>query len=186
MPKRGRVNGAYGLNKYGCLLSFDAGPHRVWLGNRLADVQGALAAGRMMDIHAREEVEMIASDDSRNLTDSTLDVIDRFNAAFNRHDVDTVMALMTDDCVFENTSSPPDGERYEGQQAVRAFWERMFASTPSAHFDAEDIFAAGDRCTVRWRYTWMEADGTDGHVRGVDVFRVRDGKVAEKLSYVKG
>ena len=33
----------------------------------------------------------------------------------------------------------------------------------------------------RWRYEW---DG--GHVRGVDVFRVRDGKVAEKLSYVKG
>ena len=29
-------------------------------------------------------------------------------------------------------------------------------------------------------------DGTPGHVRGVDVFRVRDGKVAEKLSYVKG
>jgi len=25
-----------------------------------------------------------------------------------------------------------------------------------------------------------------GHVRGVDVFRVRDGRVAEKLCYVKG
>jgi hypothetical protein len=34
---------------------------------------------------------------------------------------------------------------------------------------------------VRWRYRW---DG--GHVRGVDVFRVRDGRVAEKCSYVKG
>ena len=34
-------------------------------------------------------------------------------------------------------------------------------------------------------YRWMR-DGQEGHVRGVDVFRVRDGKVAEKLSYVKG
>lgn len=32
-----------------------------------------------------------------------------------------------------------------------------------------------------WRYTW---DG--GHVRGVDLFRIEDDKVAEKLSYVKG
>ena len=38
-----------------------------------------------------------------------------------------------------------------------------------------------DRVVQRWRYSWA-----DGHVRGVDVFRIRDGKVAEKLSYVKG
>ncbi len=122
---------------------------------------------------------------AQDTTAQTLDVIDRFNEVFNRHDVDGVMALMTDDVVFENTSPSPDGERYEGQAAVRAFWERFFASSPEAHFEAENIFASGDRCTVRWRYTWKNADSS-GHVRGVDVFRVRDGKVAEKLSYVKG
>ncbi len=119
-------------------------------------------------------------------TAATLDTVERFNAAFNQHDVDGVMALMTDDVVFENTTPPPDGERYEGQAAVRAFWERFFASSPQAHFETEDIFAGGDRCTVRWRYTWVDQEGKPGHVRGVDVFRVRDGKVAEKLSYVKG
>ena len=119
------------------------------------------------------------------MTTNTLETIERFNEAFNRHDIEAVMAMFTEDCVFDNTSPPPDGERHEGQAAVRAFWERFFASSPDAHFEAEDIFAAGDRCTVRWRYTWRGAGGT-GHVRGVDVFRVRDGKVAEKLSYVKG
>jgi ketosteroid isomerase-like protein len=114
-------------------------------------------------------------------TAETLATIERFNEAFNRHDVDAVMALMTDDVVFENTSPPPDGERHEGQSAVRAFWETFFAGSPRAHFTAEDTFAAGDRCTVRWRYSWG-----DGSIRGVDVFRVQDGKVAEKLSYVKG
>jgi ketosteroid isomerase-like protein len=53
-------------------------------------------------------------------------------------------------------------------------------------FEAEDIFAGGDRGAVCWRYRWIEPDGTPGHVRGVDVFRVRDGKVAEKFAYVKG
>jgi ketosteroid isomerase-like protein len=120
------------------------------------------------------------------LTNNTLEAIHRFNDAFNRHDVDTVMAAMTEDCVFENTSPAPDGERYSGQADVRAFWEQFFAASPHAMFEAEDIFAAGDHCVVRWRYRWIEPDGKHGHVRGVDVFRVRDGKVAEKLAYVKG
>jgi ketosteroid isomerase-like protein len=120
------------------------------------------------------------------VTAQTADVIARFNAAFNAHDVGAVLALMTDDAVFENTSPSPDGERYEGQAAVRAFWERFFASSPRAHFETEDEFYAGDRAALRWRYTWVDQDGNEGHVRGVDVFRVRGGKVAEKLSYVKG
>jgi ketosteroid isomerase-like protein len=119
-------------------------------------------------------------------TATTLEVIERFNDVFNTHDIDGIMALMTDDVVFENTSPRPDGERYEGQDSVRGFWERFFESSPSARFEAEDISAGGDRCTVRWVYHWLSSDGTPGYVRGVDVFRVRDGKVAEKLSYVKG
>ncbi len=116
---------------------------------------------------------------------ATLEVVNAFNAAFNAHDVDAVMRLMTDDVVFENTRPLPDGERHEGQAAVRAFWEAFFQRSPRARFDAEEIFAAGDRCVVRWIYSWVR-EGVPGHVRGVDVFRVRDGRVAEKLSYVKG
>lgn len=122
---------------------------------------------------------MITPVDDRTAT--TLATIARFNAAFDRHDVDGVMSAMTEDCVFENTGPAPDGERYEGAAAVREFWERFFQSNPDAKFVAEEQFAAGDRCVVRWRYDW----GT-GHVRGVDVFQVRDGQVAEKLCYVKG
>jgi len=119
-------------------------------------------------------------------TNATLEAIERFNEAFGRHDVDGVMKAMTDDCVFENTCPPPDGERYEGEESVRRFWDRFFRSSPSSVFETEEIFAAGDRCVVRWHYRWVEESGTPGHIRGVDVFRVRGGKVAEKLSYVKG
>ncbi len=119
------------------------------------------------------------------MSDSTEAVIERFNEAFNRHDVDAIMNCMTDDCVFENTRPAPDGSRIAGQAAVRAFWEDFFRRSPHARFETEETVIAGDRCIVRWRYSWVR-DGTPGHVRGVDVFRVRDGKVAEKLSYVKG
>ena len=117
----------------------------------------------------------------------TWTVVERFGAAFNAHDVAAIMALMTPDCVFENTSPAPDGERFAGQAAVRACWERLFAVAPTANFTWEETVVAGDRAVVRWLYRWA-ADGPDGpgHVRGVDVLRVRDGLIAEKLSYVKG
>jgi predicted ester cyclase len=83
--------------------------------------------------------------------------------------------------VFENTFPPPDGERHVGQVAVRKFWEDFFASTPQAKFEAEEMVVAGDRAVVRWRFDWG-----GGHVRGIDLFKVHNGKVAEKLSYVKG
>lgn len=118
-------------------------------------------------------------------TQETIETVDRFNEAFNRHDVDAVMNLMTDDVVFDNTV-PPDGERYEGQEAVRGFWDRFFAANPGAWFDSEDTFAVDDRCVVQWLFTFDRSNPDGGHVRGVDLFRVRDGKVAEKLSYVKG
>ena len=119
-------------------------------------------------------------------TPSTLEVISQFNDAFNRHDIQAVMALMTDDCIFENTYPSPDGERFEGQKAVRHFWEGFFRSSPNAVFQAEEMIVHEDRCTIRWKYEWTNADGSLGHVRGVDVLLVLDGKVAEKLAYVKG
>jgi ketosteroid isomerase-like protein len=121
-----------------------------------------------------------------NESEITLNVINRFNQAFAKHDVDGIMAAMTEDCVFENTSPAPDGQRIVGQRAVRAFWEEFFRSSPSAVIQPEEAFATGDRCVVRWVYQWVDLQGTPGHVRGVDVFRVQDGKVAEKFSYVKG
>ncbi|MDQ6675442.1 MAG: nuclear transport factor 2 family protein [Chloroflexota bacterium] len=115
------------------------------------------------------------------VTASTLAAVERFSVAFNRKDVDGVMAAMTEDCVFENTGPAPDGERYVGAAALREFWDEFFQSNPRANFMTEEQFTASDRCVVRWRYDWGA-----GHVRGVDVFRVSDGRVAEKLCYVKG
>jgi ketosteroid isomerase-like protein len=111
----------------------------------------------------------------------TATVVRKFNNAMNAHDIDEVMALMTDDCVFENTQEPPDGTRYEGATEVRAQLDKFLTGAPKAHFEEEDLLACGDRCVVCWRYTWG-----DGHVRGVDVLRVRNGKVSEKFAYVKG
>ena len=123
--------------------------------------------------------------DERALTAETESVLARFNDAFGRQDADAVMSLMTEDCVFENTFPAPNGERHVGARNVGEFWRRFFASTPSARFEAEETLVFGARAVVCWVFHW-ENEGVAGRVRGIDLFRMRDGKVAEKLSYVKG
>jgi ketosteroid isomerase-like protein len=111
--------------------------------------------------------------------------IDAFNAAFNRHDADALSAMLTDDTVFEDTSPPPDGRRFEGRVAVVQFWREWFLRNPDAQFEAEEIIVSSNRAVVRWVYRKMR-NRQPWHLRGVDVFTVRDGKVAAKLAYVKG
>ena len=116
--------------------------------------------------------------------ETAIRMVIQFNEAFNRHDVAGMMQLMTDDCVFENTDPAPDGTVYKGRQAITQFWQDFFRESPNAHIEIEEIFSLGLRCVMRWRYQW--GDGEQGHVRGVDVFKLKDGLICEKLSYVKG
>jgi predicted SnoaL-like aldol condensation-catalyzing enzyme len=109
-----------------------------------------------------------------------------FNEAFNRHDVGGMMQLMSDDCIFESTEPAPDGTLYSGKEAVTRFWQDFFRESPHAHIEIEEIFGFGFRCVMRWRYDWEDAAGKKGHVRGVDIFQVKEGLICEKLSYVKG
>lgn len=115
--------------------------------------------------------------------DGTAAAVSRFDEAFGNQDIDAVVAAMTDDAVFESTS-PPHGERHEGADAVRVAFEAFFATSSPGSFTAEELVVTGNRAVLRWRYTW-DPD-TDGHVRGVDLYTVRDGLIAEKLAYVKG
>ena len=128
---------------------------------------------------------MIRDQQPAGQSPTTRDVIDRFNEAFNRHDADALAEWLTDDTVFEDTSPAPDGKRISGKEAVVAFWRGWFARNPDARFEAEDIIVSADRAVVLWVYH-KQRDGRPWHIRGVDIFTVRDGKVAAKLAYVKG
>ncbi len=118
--------------------------------------------------------------------ESPLRLVLEFNQAFNRHDVAGMMQLMSDDCVFENTAPAPDGTVYSGKQAVTQFWQDFFRQSPQAHIEIEEIFGLGTHVVMRWRYDWVDQSGTRGHVRGVDLYQVKNGLIAQKLSYVKG
>src|SRR6478735_2922848 len=114
------------------------------------------------------------------MSDETRDVIQRFHDALNSHDLDALGLVVHEEWVFD-TTAPPDGTRHVGRDAVLAACQDFFVQSPGARFTMEEIVTVEDRAFVLWRYDWG-----DGHVRGVDVMRVRDGKVVETLAYVKG
>jgi ketosteroid isomerase-like protein len=128
---------------------------------------------------------MSSEQSKQTLEQATRTAIDRFNEAFNRRDADGLAAFLTDDTVFEDTSPAPDGRRVEGKAAVVEFWRGWFVRNPEAKFEAEEVIVSGNRATVLWVYRKMR-NGQPWHLRGVDIFAVRDGKVAAKLAYVKG
>ncbi|MGA7925108.1 MAG: nuclear transport factor 2 family protein [Candidatus Sulfotelmatobacter sp.] len=128
---------------------------------------------------------MRSKEDVHSKEQATRSTIDSFNKVFNRHDADGLAAFLTEDTVFEDTSPAPDGRRIEGKTAVVEFWRGWFARNPDARFETEEVIVSGSRATVLWVYSKMR-NGQPWHLRGVDVFTVKDGKVAAKLAYVKG
>ena len=118
--------------------------------------------------------------------ESAIRVVLEFNEAFNRHDVAGMMQLMSDDCVFENTDPAPDAAVSSGKDAITQYWQDFFRESPHAHIEIEEIIGFGIRCIMRWRYDWGGVAEKKRHVRGVDIFQVKNGSICEKLSYVKG
>jgi uncharacterized protein (TIGR03086 family) len=166
-------------------------PHLVtavgaWFAEREELYRSGGAIGPRGVAHGGAQGELLAAFGRDAEWGGTHAALARFSAAFGSGDVDAIMDLMTDDCVFEATGPAPDGVRHEGADAVRAVWEELFGQTTGAAFSEEESYASGDRAVLRWRFDWVGDDGTAGHVRGADVLRFRDGLVCEKLSYVKG
>lgn len=117
---------------------------------------------------------------------ATLALLDRFAAAWNAHDVDTLMACMTDDGVFESAAGPTvAGTRSEGAAAVRRAYQAIFETYPDARWNEPRHFVAGARAVTEWRFTGTTRAGQKVEVNGCDVFTLRDGRIALKNSYRK-
>ena len=110
----------------------------------------------------------------------------RFMDAWNAHDVDGIMALMTDDCVFEPSFGPePWGARYQGAAAVRAGVEKNFRNIPDIRWDEMRHFVCEDHAVVEWLTTGTPQGGKPFKVEGCDILTLRDGKISAKRSYRK-
>ena len=109
-----------------------------------------------------------------------------FADAWNRHDGDALMSMMTTDCVFEASGGDAvDGQKYEGQAAVRVAFAAVFEQYPDARWGNARHFVTGDRGVSEWTFTGTRGDGKRVEVNGCDLFTFRNGKIATKNSFRK-
>ena len=119
----------------------------------------------------------------------TVDValLETFAQAWSRHDIDTLMACMADDCVF-HTSAGPDaaGTRHIGRDAVRAAFIKAWTDFPDAQWTRARHVVAGRRGVSEWTFVGTRAnDGQRVEVDGCDLFTFLGGKIRVKDSFRK-
>ena len=106
---------------------------------------------------------------------SVRELIERYNDAWNRQDLDTIASLHHPEIVFENHTA---GERAEGADAVREHIAAIFRNNPDMRFTTRSLRAGDDFAVCEWTAS------TGSHEwDGVDVFPLRDGLILRKDVY---
>lgn len=116
----------------------------------------------------------------------TVELLQAFADAWNRHDIEALMTFMTDDCVFEASAGPQVcGASAVGRDAVRRAFQEVWMTYPDAQWNAPRHFVCGDRGVSEWIFTGTRQDGARVEVNGCDVFTFRGDRIVVKNSYRK-
>ena len=116
-----------------------------------------------------------------------LELLVRHTDAWNRHDLDALMSLFAEDCVFEASGGGEVcGTRYQGKRAVRAAFAEVFETIPDANWgDGRHYRIAPGYGVSEWTLTGSFPDGRRIEVNGCDFLTVRNGEIVTKNSYRK-
>ena len=109
-----------------------------------------------------------------------------FSKACEQKDINDMLQLISEECLLEHYAPAPDGSFFKGKDEIKKFWQEFFNSFPDQQTEIEDIYGMGERCLKRWKAAWTDASGQKCHLRGVDIFLVRENLIVEMVSYIKG
>lgn len=118
---------------------------------------------------------------------AVMELLRRFGKAFNRGDIGGILACVTDDFEWRLASGPdaPDGKIVRGKEAVRQALEERDREIAEIRFSETEVTIAGYRIFGTFRATGRTRDGRAIDRRGLDIYRIRDCKIALKDSYWK-
>lgn len=115
----------------------------------------------------------------RDAADRLEQVIERYNEAWNAHDLDAIVALHAPGMVFENHTA---GERAEGEE-VRDHIARIFENWPDLRFRSRRLYARDGLVVSEWTATATDREGRRLEWDGVDIFPCQDGLILRKDVY---
>jgi ketosteroid isomerase-like protein len=106
-------------------------------------------------------------------------LIDSYNDAWNRQDLDAICAAHAPDMIFENHNA---GERAEGD-AVRGHIASIFENWPDLRFAGRSTRVGEDFVVQEWTATATHPSGKQVSWEGLDVLPIEDGLIAAKIVY---
>ena len=116
----------------------------------------------------------------------TIELLDAIGDAFNRNDIEAVMAHFSDDAVFDHGAGPDvHGKRFSGVGEIRAAFEGLFNSVESVHWKTLDARISGDKAYCEFRRTATLNSGEKQDFLALDVLTFRGGKILHKDTYFK-
>jgi hypothetical protein len=118
--------------------------------------------------------------------EAAMRIVMKYHEAFNQHNIERMMQLLSDDCILESNDPAPDGMKYSGKENLKTKIADLFEKLPNTQIIIEEIYGFGLRCVMCWRCEWIDPTGIKQHSRGVDLFQIKNGFICEKRSYVKG
>jgi ketosteroid isomerase-like protein len=121
------------------------------------------------------------------MTQRRLDVLTEVLEAFNRHDLDAIMARFAEDCVLETPRGPdPCGRRFVGKSEVRQGLAARFEGIPDVHYVGQGHLVSGDRGLSEWTISGTTVEGERIEVRGCDLWTFgADDTITRKDSFWK-
>ena len=110
-------------------------------------------------------------------------LVDRYRAGWFGHDVDAIMAVVSDDIVFHNLTS---GERVEGATAFRTHVAGIHDRWPNLTFEEHALYLTADTGLAEWTARATTHDGRRLEWDGIDVINCRDGRITRNAVYSSG
>ncbi len=110
------------------------------------------------------------------------DLLDRFLIAWRERDLNDVMSMFAEDCIYRASVGPEPGETCRGQKEVRSLVKKMFKLDAESEATVASQIIGAQSCAA-WKWTYRFKDGTVEY--GCDFFEFRDGKISLKDAYRK-
>lgn len=144
--------------------------------NRLLTLTAALAIAIFPAILASAENKPSSKHESA--------VAEQWIAAWNSHRPEQMLALFTDDVLYEDVAF---GAVNHGKAEVRKFATEEFEGVPDLELKLLRAHIQGGHGTIEWTFSGTDKDvfktGKKFSVRGVTVIDLRDGKISRNLDF---